>query len=203
MTTATPSHFPSKSRGRPREFDIDEALDKAIPVLCGRGYHGTSINDLADAMQLTVGSIYKAFKDKRGVFLAALDRQSSLARRPTSQSGRCSQVRARQAACGPDVLCGAVAWRRRHPGLSHRLHGRRLGKLRRRDRQARRRLCSGTGRRTWPTLLQLGQEDGSISKGYRQRRHCALDALRAPRSARHRQNGPDAQRTCWPSSMPP
>lgn len=57
---------------------MDEALDKAIPVLCERGFHGASINDLADGMQLTVGSIYKAFKDKRGVFLAALDRQSSL-----------------------------------------------------------------------------------------------------------------------------
>jgi AcrR family transcriptional regulator len=68
----------SKPRGRPREFDMGEALDKAIPVLCERGFHGTSINDLADAMQLTVGSIYKAYKDKRGVFLAALDRQSSL-----------------------------------------------------------------------------------------------------------------------------
>ena len=68
----------SSQRGRPREFDMDEALDKAIPVLCKRGFHGASINDLADGMQLTVGSIYKAFKDKRGVFLAALDRQSSL-----------------------------------------------------------------------------------------------------------------------------
>jgi TetR/AcrR family transcriptional repressor of nem operon len=68
----------SKSRGRPREFDMDEAVDKAIPVFCERGFHGTSINDLADAMQLTVGSIYKAFKDKRGVFLAAVDREASL-----------------------------------------------------------------------------------------------------------------------------
>lgn len=72
--------FPSISipRGRPREFELDDALDKAIPVFCERGFHGTSINDLADGMQLTVGSIYKAFKDKRGVFLAALGRQSSL-----------------------------------------------------------------------------------------------------------------------------
>lgn len=56
---------------------MDETLDKAIPVFCSRGFHGTSINDLAEGMQLTVGSIYKAFKDKRAVFLAVLDRQSS------------------------------------------------------------------------------------------------------------------------------
>jgi AcrR family transcriptional regulator len=78
MITATFSRSSSNTRGRPREFDIDEAIDKAVPVFCARGYHGASINDLAEAMQLTVGSIYKAFKDKRGVFLAALDRQSSL-----------------------------------------------------------------------------------------------------------------------------
>jgi TetR/AcrR family transcriptional regulator, transcriptional repressor for nem operon len=68
----------SKSRGRPREFDIDDALDRAIPVFCERGFHGASLNDLADGMRLTQGSIYKAFKDKRGIFLAALDRQEAL-----------------------------------------------------------------------------------------------------------------------------
>lgn len=68
----------SNPRGRPREFDLDEALDKAIPIFCERGFHGTSITDLSDGMELAVGSIYKALKDKRGVFLAALDRQASV-----------------------------------------------------------------------------------------------------------------------------
>ena len=57
---------------------MNEAIDCVIPVFCERGFHGTSINDLAESMQLTVGSIYKAFKDKRGLFLAALDREASL-----------------------------------------------------------------------------------------------------------------------------
>jgi TetR/AcrR family transcriptional regulator, transcriptional repressor for nem operon len=64
----------SRPRGRPREFDIDEALDRAIRVFCEQGYHGTSIPDLVSGMGLTSGSIYKAFEDKRAVFLAALDR---------------------------------------------------------------------------------------------------------------------------------
>jgi TetR/AcrR family transcriptional repressor of nem operon len=68
----------SNPRGRPREFDIDDALDKVIPVFSKRGFHGATLNDLADGMQLSQGSIYKAFKDKRGVFLAALDRQETL-----------------------------------------------------------------------------------------------------------------------------
>ena len=64
----------SRCRGRPREFDVDDALDKAIVVFCQRGYHATSIGDLTDAMELASGSIYKAFKDKRAVFMAAFER---------------------------------------------------------------------------------------------------------------------------------
>ncbi|MDA4634974.1 TetR/AcrR family transcriptional regulator, partial [Escherichia coli] len=58
-----------RGRGRPREFDMNEALDKALRVFSERGYHATSIGNLTDAMQLASGSVYKAFKDKRGVFL--------------------------------------------------------------------------------------------------------------------------------------
>ena len=60
------------TRGRPREFDVDEALDKAVLVFCERGYHATSIGDLTEATGLTSGSLYKAFKDKRGLYVAAL-----------------------------------------------------------------------------------------------------------------------------------
>lgn len=63
-----------RRRGRPRSFDMDQALDKAARVFCERGYHGTSISDLTEAMQLTQGSLYKAFKDKQAIFLAAFDR---------------------------------------------------------------------------------------------------------------------------------
>jgi AcrR family transcriptional regulator len=67
-----------RSRGRPREFDMNEALDKAVRVFSERGYHATSIADLTQAMELASGSVYKAFKDKRAVFLAALDRYKSV-----------------------------------------------------------------------------------------------------------------------------
>lgn len=68
----------ARPRGRPREFDVDQALDKAIKVFREQGYNATSIEDLTDAMGLASGSIYKAFKDKRAVFLAALDRYMRL-----------------------------------------------------------------------------------------------------------------------------
>ena len=64
----------ARGRGRPREFDLDEALDQIIRVLSERGYHGTSISDLVQATNLTQGRLYKAFKDKEAIFLAALER---------------------------------------------------------------------------------------------------------------------------------
>lgn len=60
--------------GRPREFDMDAALDGAVRIFRERGYHATSLSELGPAMGLTAGSIYKAFADKRAVFVAALDR---------------------------------------------------------------------------------------------------------------------------------
>jgi AcrR family transcriptional regulator len=66
-----------KSRGRPREFDIDAALDAAMALFIERGYAAAAISDLSAAMGLTAGSIYKAFGDKRGVFMAALERYTS------------------------------------------------------------------------------------------------------------------------------
>ncbi|MBP0494880.1 TetR/AcrR family transcriptional regulator [Pararoseomonas indoligenes] len=62
---------PRRGPGRPRAFDMDVALDKALLVFRERGYNATSVSDLAEAMGLATGSLYKAFTDKRGVFLAA------------------------------------------------------------------------------------------------------------------------------------
>jgi len=65
-----------RERGRPRQFDLDAALDLAMPVFREKGYHSASINDLSEAMQLTAGSIYKAFHDKRSLcmFLRVISR---------------------------------------------------------------------------------------------------------------------------------
>lgn len=67
-----------KARGRPREFDTDQALDRAMLVFRQKGFHAASIADLSEAMQLTAGSIYKAFKDKRTLFLQVFERYASL-----------------------------------------------------------------------------------------------------------------------------
>jgi AcrR family transcriptional regulator len=78
MSTMTDaSHTNSQEqrhRGRPREFDIERALDGAIRVFSRRGYHATSVGDLTEAMELAQGSLYKAFKDKKAVFIATMER---------------------------------------------------------------------------------------------------------------------------------
>ncbi len=62
-----------RMRGRPREFDTDEAIESAMGVFWSSGYHATSLPDLLEATKLSRGSLYAAFGDKRGLFLRALD----------------------------------------------------------------------------------------------------------------------------------
>jgi len=60
--------------GRPRTFDIDEALDKAMVVFWRKGYEGSSIPDLTKAMGISSPSLYAAFGSKEGLFRRVLDR---------------------------------------------------------------------------------------------------------------------------------
>jgi AcrR family transcriptional regulator len=79
MTPQSPLLAP---RGRPREFDTDVAVERAMEVFWTSGYHGTSLPDLLQATRLSRGSLYAAFGDKHGLFLRALDRyiEEALAR---------------------------------------------------------------------------------------------------------------------------
>ncbi len=59
---------------RPRKFDIEDALDAAMEPFWAHGYQATSMADLIEATGLQKGSLYKAFGDKRSLFLQVLAR---------------------------------------------------------------------------------------------------------------------------------
>jgi len=59
---------------RHKEFDQDEALQKAMEVFWARGYEGTSIQDLVGRMGINRQSLYDTFGDKHALYLLALDR---------------------------------------------------------------------------------------------------------------------------------
>src|SRR5260370_41390255 len=63
---------PGRSRGRPRAFDREVALDRALHLFWTRGFDGTSISDLTDALEINPPSLYAAFGSKEELFREAL-----------------------------------------------------------------------------------------------------------------------------------
>ncbi|QVQ24707.1 TetR/AcrR family transcriptional regulator [Achromobacter deleyi] len=60
-------------RGRPRNFDRAQALQKAMEVFWSKGYEGASLTDLTVAMGINSPSLYGAFGSKEGLFREAVE----------------------------------------------------------------------------------------------------------------------------------
>lgn len=70
---------------RPREFDETEVIAKAMFLFWEKGYESASLVDLERATGISKISIYNAFKDKEGLFLAALSHYHEMARQRLQQ----------------------------------------------------------------------------------------------------------------------
>ena len=62
----------TRGKGRPRSFDKDTALLKALDIFWRRGYEPASISELCSAMGINAPSLYAAFGNKAGLFLEAV-----------------------------------------------------------------------------------------------------------------------------------
>jgi AcrR family transcriptional regulator len=82
-TPAAPS-----GRGRPRSFDRNRALLRALELFWERGYEGTSISDLTAAMGINPPSLYAAFGSKEQLFREAVDYYNDPDRSPTARAIR-------------------------------------------------------------------------------------------------------------------
>ncbi|MEO5889165.1 MAG: TetR/AcrR family transcriptional regulator [Ferruginibacter sp.] len=64
---------------RSKEFIREDILDKAIELFSSRGYNGSSMEDVTNHTGLSRSSLYDTFGDKRGLYIAALERYRSQA----------------------------------------------------------------------------------------------------------------------------
>lgn len=87
---------------RPREFDVDRALQQSMEVFWERGFKSTSYEDLTRTTQVKKQSLYCVFKDKRELFLKALAlyRKRSIAMLEEVASREASPLEKLEAICG-------------------------------------------------------------------------------------------------------
>ena len=96
-------------RGRPRSFDADAALDVALRLFWRHGYEGTSIAALAEAVGVTVPSLYAAFGNKESLFLKAVEHYGRYAGRMYDEAFRADSAKsaARAVLMGEvELVCG-------------------------------------------------------------------------------------------------
>jgi AcrR family transcriptional regulator len=118
MTMSEPTIPPHKSKGRPRSFDRQAALIRALGVFWRRGYEPASISELCAAMEINPPSLYAAFGNKAQLFMeavlhyetvywdAAWERMAQLADIREAMSGFFRQ--AAQILTSQDAPCGCL-----------------------------------------------------------------------------------------------
>ena len=90
MSTEAP---PSPARGRPRCFNLDEALDRSLLVFWQKGFQNTSLDEIAEAVGVKKPSLYAAFGDKEMLFRKVLQRYSGKHCEPVQALDRYDDIR--------------------------------------------------------------------------------------------------------------
>lgn len=75
----------ARPRGRPRQFDPDQAVKLAQEMFHARGYDGVSVEDITTALGIKAPSFYAAFKSKMGLYHRVLERYGGMDAIPLSQ----------------------------------------------------------------------------------------------------------------------
>ncbi len=149
---------------RPREFDFDATLERAMRVFWAKGYEAASLDDLCEATGLGRSSLYAAFGDKHGLLLRSLDRyeQQGLARIAAALA---RPVPVREAIAGfiSDLIDRIVAG----PGRRGCFVGNCTAELARRDRETAKRVRRSMGRveEMFRAAFVLARERGEIASG--------------------------------------
>ncbi|MEB8386548.1 TetR/AcrR family transcriptional regulator [Rhodobacteraceae bacterium KMM 6894] len=73
-------------RGRPRGYDVTDALEAATCVFWANGYDGAPIDVLCRAMNMPRASLYQRFGDKQRLFLAVVDYYAKTRLEPLAHS---------------------------------------------------------------------------------------------------------------------
>jgi AcrR family transcriptional regulator len=90
MSTQSPS---SRVRGRPRCFNLEEALDRSLLLFWEKGFQNTSLDEIAEAVGVKKPSLYAAFGDKEMLFRKVLQRYSDKLSAPIQALDRYDHIR--------------------------------------------------------------------------------------------------------------
>jgi len=83
MSDSLPTVTAKPHAGRPRKFDRDDVVSKAMHVFWANGYSQTSIDDLVEETNVGAQSLYNAFGNKEEIFVQALNLYLSTNERKT------------------------------------------------------------------------------------------------------------------------
>lgn len=148
--------------GRPREFDIDRALEAATQQFWAVGYEATSLQDLLKSMGLSKSSLYQTFGNKHELFIRCLDHyQQSMVDKLNVQLNSSDSVKQFIG----NFLEGVIAEAKNTSGRKGCLLVNTANELSQRDTDIAKAVTGGTGNvaKLFQQAIELGKQKKEIS----------------------------------------